>query len=86
MPPFTLNYARDPAQCLFECVTGSRAYGTDTPESDTDIRGIFVLPRERLFGLPRSQVEQVSDDTNDRDFLRNRPLHSSADEKQPQHS
>ena len=36
MLPFTLSDARDRAHCLFECVTGSRAYGTDTPESNTD--------------------------------------------------
>jgi uncharacterized protein len=27
---------------VFECITGSKLYGTNTPISDTDIRGIFI--------------------------------------------
>jgi len=48
---------------IFECISGSRAYGTDTPDSDTDIRGVFVQPRDRFFGL--DPVVQVNDETND---------------------
>lgn len=33
---------------IFECITGSKLYGTDTPESDIDYRGVFVPPRETL--------------------------------------
>ena len=65
-PPITLATARSPECCLFECVTGSRAYGTDTPESDLDLRGVFILPREAFFGL--GAVDQVSDDTNDETY------------------
>lgn len=62
----TLDTARSPECLLFECVTGSRAYGTDTPESDLDLRGVFIQPRTRFFGL--SGVDQVSDATNDETF------------------
>ncbi|MBL7816234.1 MAG: nucleotidyltransferase domain-containing protein [Saprospiraceae bacterium] len=48
---------------LFECISGSRAYGTHLPTSDTDIKGVFVMPEERLFGL--GYVEQVNDARND---------------------
>ena len=51
---------------LLECLSGSKAYGTDTPESDTDIRGIFIIPRHQLYGL--EYPDQVSDSTNDTTF------------------
>lgn len=66
MPSFPLNRVRDPECLLFECVTGSRAYGTDTPESDTDLRGVFVMPKRALYGL--DAVEQVNDATHDETF------------------
>jgi predicted nucleotidyltransferase len=40
---------------IFRCVTGSRAYGLDTEESDTDRRGIYLAPPEMnasLYGAP----------------------------------
>src|SRR6185369_14845841 len=48
---------------LFEAITGSKAYGLNTPNSDTDIRGVFVLPKELFFSM--HYTEQVSDERND---------------------
>jgi predicted nucleotidyltransferase len=36
---------------LFECVSGSRAYGTANAESDTDIRGVFAQGMEEFVAL-----------------------------------
>lgn len=36
---------------IFRCVYGSRLFGLDTPQSDTDIRGVFIMPRSQLYGL-----------------------------------
>lgn len=44
-------------------ISESRAYGTDTPESDTDVKGVFVQPRDGFYGLER--VEQINNETND---------------------
>jgi alkylated DNA nucleotide flippase Atl1 len=36
---------------IYRCITGSRAYGLDTDESDTDRRGIYLPPAERHWSL-----------------------------------
>lgn len=48
---------------IFEAISGSKAYGLDTPESDTDIKGIFVLPKQVYYGL--DYIEQISNSSND---------------------
>lgn len=48
---------------LFEAISGSRAFGLATEHSDTDIRGVYYMPREDFFGL--NYVPQVSNETND---------------------
>lgn len=50
---------------LLECISGSRAYGLETPQSDTDIKGVFYLPKSRFYGLQSEYVPQVSNASND---------------------
>ncbi len=54
---------KEPQHLLLKCIGGSRAYNLSLPHSDTDIKGIFVLPRKELYVL--TYTEQVSNDTND---------------------
>ncbi|AMR26012.1 nucleotidyltransferase [Hymenobacter psoromatis] len=51
---------------LFEAISGSRAYGTQLPHSDTDLKGVFVLPEEEFFGL--NYIPQIANETNDEVF------------------
>jgi hypothetical protein len=48
---------------LFECIAGSQSYNLHTPQSDLDIRGVFVLPETDYYGL--NYIEQVHDEKND---------------------
>ncbi len=41
---------------IYRVVAGSRAYGLDTPESDTDTRGVCIPPAEMLLARHRSTV------------------------------
>jgi len=59
----TIQELKDQNLLLFECISGSKAYGLATPQSDTDIKGIFVMPRNMFYGL--DQVHQVNDANND---------------------
>jgi len=48
---------------IFECISGSRAYGLDTATSDTDIRGVFILPQDQFYALEYTQ--QINNESND---------------------
>lgn len=48
---------------FFKCIAGSKAYGLDLPGSDTDIKGVFVLPLEQYYGL--DYTKQVNNESND---------------------
>jgi uncharacterized protein len=54
---------QEPQHLLLKCISGSNAYNLALPTSDTDIKGIFVLPKKELYGL--TYTEQVSNGTND---------------------
>ena len=58
-----IDYLRENNLIILECISGSRAYGLETPESDTDIKGVFLLPKMDFYGL--DYVPQVSNETND---------------------
>jgi predicted nucleotidyltransferase len=49
------------ASILFECIAGSRAYGTTNAASDEDVRGIFAVPASAYLDLTRPP-DQVGDD------------------------
>jgi len=48
---------------LFEVISGSKSFGLNTPTSDTDIKGVYYLPKEQFYGL--HYIPQVSNETND---------------------
>jgi len=48
---------------LFEVISGSRSFGLDTPTSDTDIKGVFYMPKDQFYGL--TYIPQISNETND---------------------
>lgn len=48
---------------LFEGISGSKAYGLSLPSSDTDIKGVFVLPKDLFYGL--DYIPQINDAKND---------------------
>lgn len=60
---WTIQDLKDKNLLLFECISGSKAYGLDLPTSDTDIKGVFILPQADFYGL--DYVGQVNDANND---------------------
>ncbi|HRI31713.1 MAG TPA: nucleotidyltransferase domain-containing protein, partial [Candidatus Kapabacteria bacterium] len=59
----TLEDIRNKGLIILECISGSKAYGLDTPSSDTDIKGVFILPKKDYYGL--DYIEQINNETND---------------------
>jgi hypothetical protein len=62
----TIDELRRQDLIIFECISGSKAYGLDTPSSDVDIRGVFVLPKHLYYNWDRPQ--QVNNPTNDESY------------------
>jgi predicted nucleotidyltransferase len=58
-----LQDLKDNNLIILECISGSRAYGLETKDSDTDIKGVFVLPKEIYYGL--DYITQISNESND---------------------
>jgi predicted nucleotidyltransferase len=48
---------------IYRCIIGSRAFGLETDESDTDRRGIYLPPADAhwsLYGVPEQLEDQVN--------------------------
>ncbi len=59
----TIQDLKDNKLIVLECISGSKAYGLDLPSSDTDIKGVFVLPQDMFYGL--DYIPQIADEKND---------------------
>ncbi|WP_109833338.1 nucleotidyltransferase domain-containing protein [Reichenbachiella versicolor] len=59
----TIQDLKDKDLIIYECISGSRAFGLETKSSDTDIKGVFVLPRDDYYSL--EYTPQVSNESND---------------------
>ena len=59
----TLEELKKSGSIIFESISGSKAYGLDTATSDTDIRGVFILPKDKYYSL--EYIGQINNETND---------------------
>lgn len=59
----TIHDIKSKGLLLFEVVSGSKSFGLDTSTSDTDLKGVFYLPKEHFYGL--DYIPQISNETND---------------------
>ncbi len=59
----TIEDLKSKGLIILECISGSRAYGLATPASDTDIKGVFILPKEDFYAL--NYIPQISNSSND---------------------
>ena len=63
MKKLTVEWIKNNGLLIFEVIAGSKSYGLDTATSDTDIKGVFVLPKNMFYGLEyTAQVSNVSND------------------------
>lgn len=53
-----------PNNIILEGITGSKAYGLDTPDSDTDIKGVYQLPLEKVLSMGFTDEHNTVDNTD----------------------
>ena len=59
----TIKDIKEKGLLLFECISGSKAYGLNTEKSDTDLKGVYYLPKAQFYGL--DYIPQISNETSD---------------------
>jgi hypothetical protein len=59
----TISELKERDLILYECISGSRAYGLELPTSDTDIKGVFYLPKDDFY--TSKYISQIANETND---------------------
>jgi predicted nucleotidyltransferase len=59
----TIEEVKNNGWLIFEAIVGSRAYGLHNEKSDTDIKGVFVLPKDLYYSL--DFLSQVNNESND---------------------
>lgn len=59
----TIESIKKDGWLIFEAIVGSKAYGLDTEKSDTDIRGVYVVPKELFYSMewPRQVANELND-------------------------
>lgn len=72
----------DNFKLIFKALAGSHLYGTNTPESDYDERGVFIASEEYFLGF-MNRVEQFEDKNNDITFFELRKFLHLACENNP---
>lgn len=65
MTRLTFDSIRDRGLLLYEFIRGSKCHGIDTPQSDTDMGGVYMAPIEQLIGLGLDYQDQVADAKHD---------------------
>lgn len=50
---------------LYKYIRGSKAHGIATPQSDTDMGGVFLAPQYTLLGLGLNYKDEISDERHD---------------------
>ena len=58
MKQITHEFLEENGLILFECIIGSQAYGTQTPESDVDKKFVYILPQDNILGV--GYIEQIN--------------------------
>jgi len=58
---------QNPKLLLLDCISGSTAYNLNVKGSDTDKKGIFIMPQKQLYGF--TQTDQVANITNDEAYF-----------------
>jgi uncharacterized protein len=63
----TIQELREKGLIVLECISGSRSYGLELPGSDTDLKGVFVLPQEDYYSI--DYLPQVNSEKQDEVFF-----------------